>query len=85
MPEPRLELALPLRRRRDGHGILTTTEDDVRPTGRDRGRVERGVGRERLEDHEVVRAVELSSGQGNEDKKRKTKGRISKPPERKER
>jgi hypothetical protein len=59
VPEPGLELALPLRGRRDGHGVLTSTEDNVWPTGGDGRGVERGVGREGLEDEKVLRSVEL--------------------------
>jgi hypothetical protein len=64
MPESRLELPLPLRRRRDGHGVLASSQDDVRSPGRDGGRVERGVGRESLEDHEVVGSVQLERTSG---------------------
>ena len=44
VPESGLKLALPERRRRDAHSILTTAEEDIRLAGSKRSTVQRRLG-----------------------------------------
>lgn len=59
VPEPSLELSLSLGGGGDAHRVLSSSEDHVRSSGGDGGRVEGSVGGEGLEDHQVVGSVQL--------------------------
>lgn len=59
VPEPSLELSLSLGGGGDAHRVLSSSEDHVRSSGGDGGRVKGSVGREGLEDHQVIGSVQL--------------------------